>query len=86
MSTYYGYRCRTCNLDSERPFNHGEDCLREAYDVRKEIAAIRQCWSLEIAFMGYGGNCLEFLITHSEHDLCIYNEYGETEDMQSDPA
>lgn len=91
MSTHWGYKCKTCGTTSECTGNHVTDILIDGYQNRHTIQKLRQhSWHVECKFeYGPYGDELQFLCDHKDHELCLYNEYGETcelpEEKSTDP-
>ena len=80
MSTAWGYRCKTCCVDSPTWFNHGQELLCEAVARWPEFIA---------SFYAYQEHfdneptLWQFLEAHDGHDLMLQNEYGETVSIAS---
>ena len=93
MSTAWGYRCKTCCVDSPTWFNHGQELLCEAVARWPEIKAIRSasfqhfmCDLEPYAYQEHFDNeptLWQFLEAHDGHDLMLQNEYGETVSIAS---
>lgn len=84
MSKYFGYRCQTCDEESPRWFNWGQDILRNALPLASHFKAIVESelvkeWDCEIKIMGVYDypSPPEFLANHFEHDVIIVDEYSE---------
>lgn len=45
MSMYWGYRCVTCNVDSDTDFNHGE---RQLSTLARHYSALKPILELSI--------------------------------------
>jgi len=82
MSTYWGYVCLDCNVETDHWHNHGEDLLREYYDLYKVVQDIPTKYS----WVGITVLCnalaademQEFLSAHYGHHVAIRSEYGRT--------
>lgn len=97
MSTDWGYRCLTCNIDSPRWLTNGEHALSQAHQYWPEIkAAIAlraklPMWDIEINPIQYQrveeGELfiVGFLEFHEGHYLVLLNEYGKTQSLPYDP-
>lgn len=80
MSIYWGLHCKTCNICSDATLNHGEHILRGIVKAAPYIHAALEADDsgyLEISVMGYGQGLISFLNNHTDHELELYNEYGE---------
>jgi hypothetical protein len=83
MSTMWGYRCLDCGHDSEQPFNHGQDILREIVAGWPHYLRLRDYangLAFDVSVGGYGLG--EFLEQHHGHSLTLLDEYGGTEPVQ----
>lgn len=95
MSTYWGFRCETCNVATPHWFNHGEDLLRSFWRYRAALIPAYRClnqsdapWALELNYMGVYDDPapLAFLSEHEGHTIVLLNEYGDTEPVDAVPA
>lgn len=87
MSTEWGYKCLTCNQESEDTwFNHGQDKLVEAVQVWPEIKKIQATVWLRVVFDSdrYLSEPFLFLAQHEGHEIVLLNEYGKTEAIPPD--
>jgi hypothetical protein len=78
MSCYWGYRCRTCDEVSDHEANHGEEMLNELWLLRDHIVPLSNAAHFDLNLTGNRqiGRCLDFLISHHDHDLCLHSEYS----------
>lgn len=77
MSTYWGYRCETCNDDSESWLNHGEDTLvglAQHYNAYKPILYLPR---VLISVYPYDSAPVGFLQDHDGHVIVVLSEYGQ---------
>lgn len=81
MSTYWGYRCETCHVDSDMYWNHGENILRK-------LAVIAPALHDLCELSGYvdvlihsrsSEDPIEWLTKHKGHSIVLLNEYDTTE-------
>lgn len=95
MSTYWGYACvsHEPSLVSEHWFNHGEDLLREAYDLERRglwpdvpvIVGVNDALAPEPQPVeGHDGHYptaapIYWLRSHPHCIIVLHNEYWETE-------
>lgn len=84
MSRGWNIRCEQCSVDLlEDYWNHGDDELRAllaAADKIADLAAILPHVELS-NINGYRSAPSEFFVTHRDHPLALYDEYG-TKDGQ----
>jgi len=75
MSTRWGYRCETCQADSETTFNHAE---RELSTLARHYVALKPLLGLSIIDIRalYGSDILHFLYEHDGHAIVLHSEYG----------
>lgn len=95
MSTYWGYRCTDCNVDTDTWINHGErelSAIIRHWPVIRAIAEDPNMIYLNVTWIaGYEGELFEFLYAHGEHSVCLQNEYGDSkplippDDLQATP-
>lgn len=81
MSTYWGYRCNDCDINSDTWFNHGEQKLTEiaeAWRITEALAWQHVRVGTEFGFGGYWFEIEGFLESHGAHDIILRNEYGDT--------
>lgn len=85
MSTYWRYRCLTCEKDCEYDMNHGDDRLKALAEIAWPLIRNLQStvsdtpiggW-LVIEVMGHS-NIIGFLDTHDGHQIELRSEYGDT--------
>jgi len=80
MSTYWGYRCNTCDEETDTFINHGEDTLEELVQIISLLSDNGHIRSplITVDIPGYGySDYSTFIDKHINHDLCLMNEYGE---------
>ncbi len=85
MGTYWGYRCETCDVNSDRNWNHGDLQLELIYQHWPAIQEVHQLTmrdipNLELRCLGWydDPSPLEFLTAHQGHVIVLSNEYGQT--------
>lgn len=88
MSTYWGYKCKDCNVSSEHWFNHGDDYLNALVAVREDLEQVMKRlekwigWRIDISHMNVDEeNPLEFLQQHKGHNIVLENEYGDLKEL-----
>ena len=83
MSTYWGYYCQACKEESEHWLNRGQEFLREYHALQLLMKQSEQTFdNLTVGIDGYDwakGEMGEFFDKHSDHDIVLKNEYGNTE-------
>lgn len=89
MSTYYGYICLSHDphLASEHWFNHGEDVLRQAWELERagnwpsvpeDYLAVEEWSPADVTLRSYGTNAPIFWLR--QHPNCVIgleSEYGD---------
>ena len=85
MSTYWGFYCRDCDVETTHWLNHGRPQLREYIKARKAISTAGiELFHTELVISGaawFDGEIEEFYDAHKEHDFVLKNEYGDTEEL-----
>jgi hypothetical protein len=95
MSTYWGYRCETCGVDSPTWFILGQATLREAarrwpeIDTALKLAATLHNFELSITPYQYadpdtGQTLFDFLRAHASHSMKLLSEYGGIVPLEAD--
>lgn len=85
MSTHYGYKCRTCEEISDQWYNRGQDVLREVWEKRMLIFLLTNQSQYIQVTCGYAADYapVGWVLRHLHHDVCLYNEYGEEEKLET---
>lgn len=89
MSTYWGYRCETCDVNSEHWWNHANEELANIYRLWPMLKTTEQAldaagiWHIEITHLNVHDfpSPLEFLHEHDGHAIALCNEYNQIETM-----
>ena len=87
MSTNWGLQCKTCHVDTGcGDLSNAKIVLRDIVSMTPELHNINQkdtMGYIEISLMGGGHNFIippwVFVVDHKDHELELYNEYGDTE-------
>ncbi len=77
MSTYYYYRCETCNEDSDSRMKYGDKRLVDAY---RDYGLVSRLGLREIKLcMEWDADnwCIWFLEGHYGHSVVVMSEYGD---------
>lgn len=76
MSTYWGYRCLDCDVDSDRTFSNAQG---ELSILALNFAAIKPLIELSIVEVKalYGSDILIFLHEHEGHDIALTKGWGD---------
>lgn len=89
MSTYWGYKCKDCDVSSEYWLNHGDDYLnvlavtwQELEKAMKPLEKWRG-WRIDIShFNTEDEDPVDFLQQHEGHNIVLENEYGNIKELQ----
>lgn len=91
MSTYWGYKCIDCNEESDHWLSHGEDTLREVYnlyiilDLKKyENRLVRVTLQFHLSRY-FTAEIMAFLSEHSSHNMVLHSEYGKELTLDNAP-
>jgi hypothetical protein len=89
VSTYHGFRCKTCDEESGHDLKSGVEALREvAGPALPHVLALRKLGWGETEWVGGWhrlGDLPDFAAKHHEHELVIVSEYGEEFPVESPP-
>lgn len=80
MSEYWFYHCKTCKVDCDEDFNHGDEALLNLLDFHPEIEAFKKRLprAIEIDVSIMGTNAVRhacFLEEHAGHEVVVMSEY-----------
>lgn len=90
MSTYWGLRCATCNINTPTEWNHGDDDLSmivQHWPMLKpvyELCSAGKLWRLNLTVDGWYDDLspLYFLSLHEGHHIMLHNEYGDAREIE----
>lgn len=81
MSTYWTFKCNTCNDKCEDSGNHIDKVLLAVLKVSDCYKKIRESdvpgRYLEFGIMCHSSELIEFVIEHCGHDVIVLSEYGD---------
>jgi hypothetical protein len=86
MSTYWGYFCKDCKVDTGPEINKGDLLLIELAPVMRaiveRITPIVHGY-LEVDLLGWYADIslLDFWMEHSKHSVVVFNEYGDEREI-----
>jgi hypothetical protein len=84
MSTYWGYRCETCQVDTDMHWNHGKDILRRLAPLAPALSKLNELSGyIDVRVSSRSDeDIIAWLTRHEGHNLVLLNEYGETEPLE----
>ena len=80
MSTYWWFKCNTCNTSCDERGNHFDKVLLDILKMVKYFKQIRALDTqdyIEFHILGHGSSSINFAIEHCDHDMVIHSEYGD---------
>ena len=84
MSTYWGYCCRDCKIETDKWLNRGEAALSELFQATKILDGY-EFGHAEAGIYDYGWiaeEVREFIDDHLTHDVVLKNEYGDIKEIE----
>ncbi len=80
MSTYWTYKCNTCNVECGERGNRIDKVLLDILKMSDHFKQIRDADSkgyIEFRIIGNHPDLIEFIIEHYTHDIIVLSEYGD---------
>ncbi len=80
MSTYWTYKCKTCDIEHSDSNNHINEELLDVLKMSDEIYKLKELDinnRIEIGIEFYGQDYVNFLLKHHNHDIVVQSEYGD---------